>query len=66
MSHSRLPDAVWRVIAIALPVRYGQGAGRTYAREDWARAKAQQYLDQGAREVRVYRSELDWRDVTSQ
>ena len=66
MPNLRLPRTLWRVVATGGARHYWEPASMTYAREDWARAKAQQYLDRGALEVRIYRSEQTWEDVTSQ
>ncbi|MEV0267741.1 hypothetical protein AB0H43_03115 [Hamadaea sp. NPDC050747] len=61
---NRLPRILWRVAATGGQRHYWEPASRTYTREDYARDKAESYRRQGATEVRVYRAEVTWEDVT--
>lgn len=65
MANLRLPKVLWRVVATGGKRHYWEPASKLYAREDWARDKADTYRNQGA-EVRVYRAEPVWEDVTDQ
>lgn len=61
---NRLPRVLWRVVATGGRRAYWEPASKTYAREYDARSRAGTYRRQGATEVRVYRAEIDWKDVT--
>jgi hypothetical protein len=62
---SRLPKAIWRVVAFGGKRRYWEPASKTYKSEAWARSAAAEYLKQGATEVRIFKAELGWVEIDS-
>ena len=66
MSYTRTPKSLWRVVATGGRREYWEPGSRTYASRGWADARATNYRERGATDVRIYRADLEWRDVTEE